>query len=102
MNHHCHALGCQVNTKPELLMCPRHWAMVPKRMQRPVWKTYRIGQCDDKQPSAAWFLAAETAICAVAWKEGRLTVEQCRERIARYREDAEREQHGDGDGTVPS
>lgn len=51
MTHHCHARGCDVPTRPEALMCLRHWRMVPKPLQRAVWSSYRYGQCDDKQPS---------------------------------------------------
>ena len=67
--HHCHARGCMVATRPEMLMCRRHWFMVPKPLRDRVWATYRPGQCDDKQPSAAWFAVANAAIAAVASKE---------------------------------
>ncbi len=69
--HHCHARGCGVATKPEMLMCRRHWFMVPKPIRDRVWATYRVGQCDDKQPSSEWHAAADAAIQAVATKEGR-------------------------------
>lgn len=71
MGHHCHARGCTKEVKPELLMCLRHWKMVPKPLQLEVWKHYRPGQCDDKNPSEAWHKAADAAIAAVAAKEGR-------------------------------
>lgn len=70
MAHTCHALGCGVHCKPEFLMCGRHWAMVPAKLQRAVWATYRPGQCDDKAPSEAWHQAADAAIGAVALREG--------------------------------
>lgn len=69
--HHCHALGCDTRCKPEFLMCPNHWRMVPFKLQRLVWAHYRPGQCDDKRPSAEWMQAADAAIAAVALKEGR-------------------------------
>jgi hypothetical protein len=68
-DHHCHARGCGVATKPEMLMCLRHWRMVPRDIQRRVWATYRPGQCDDMRPSEAWHEAADAAIRAVAEKE---------------------------------
>ena len=68
--HHCHARGCNVAVHPELLMCLRHWRMVPKSIQRAVWRTYREGQCDDKRPSKAWDEAASAAIGFVARREG--------------------------------
>lgn len=67
--HHCHAAHCNTEVKPELLMCPKHWRMVPKRIQRLVWKYYRPGQCDDKSPSIEWLEAARQAVIAVADKE---------------------------------
>jgi len=54
-------------------MCGRHWRMVPRLNQSLVWKYYRTGQCDDKQPSAEWHAAADLAIAAVALKEGRIS-----------------------------
>lgn len=68
--HHCHARGCNVLVKPEMLMCLRHWRMVPADLQKQIWATYRRGQCDDKQPSEAWHQAADAAIGAVASREG--------------------------------
>jgi hypothetical protein len=69
MNHHCHARGCSTPCKPERLMCKRHWAMVPKELQKAVWDTYRPGQCDDKNPSREWHEAADAAILTVWEKE---------------------------------
>lgn len=64
-DHHCHARGCTVATKSEMLMCLRHWRMVPKQLQREVWKHYRAGQCDDRKVSSEWLTAADAAIDAV-------------------------------------
>jgi hypothetical protein len=69
VTHHCHAHGCQVPTRPELLMCRRHWFMVPRPLQQAVYATYRRGQCDDKRPSREWFEAAAAAIGFVVIKE---------------------------------
>jgi hypothetical protein len=69
VTHHCHARGCLVATKPEMLMCLKHWRMVPRDIQRRVWGTYRVGQCDDKDPSEEWRVAADAAIAAVATRE---------------------------------
>jgi hypothetical protein len=69
--HHCHATGCTKAVKPELLMCLAHWRMVPQIIQRAVWANYRPGQCDDKDPSEAWHVAADAAIGAVASRECR-------------------------------
>lgn len=50
--------------------------MVPPKLQRGVWRHYREGQCDDKNPSPEWHVAADKAIVAVAVLEGRMTSEQ--------------------------
>jgi hypothetical protein len=71
VRHRCHARGCATPTKPEMLMCLKHWRMVPRPLQRAVWATYRAGQCDDKRPSGEWHDAADAAIRAVAEKEAR-------------------------------
>lgn len=71
MSHTCHARECQKEVPPVMLMCRRHWAMVPKDIQRRVWAHYRRGQCDDKNPSREWIDAANDAITAVAEKEGK-------------------------------
>lgn len=68
--HTCHARGCKKAVAPELLMCGPHWRAVPKRLQLDVWRHYRPGQCDDKQPSQAWLDAAQAAIEHVARADG--------------------------------
>jgi hypothetical protein len=82
VKHMCHAVECKREVPPLLLMCPRHWRLVPKEIQHRVYTHYRRGQCDGKvRPSAAWHLAAAEAIAAVALHEGKLTEEQARGRI---------------------
>lgn len=67
MRHHlCHARGCPTPVKPELLMCLRHWRLVPRDIQARVYATYRRGQCDDMKPSKEWHEAASAAIGYVA------------------------------------
>lgn len=60
--HKCHARNCSTPVPPEMLMCRRHWFMVPKRLRDEVWRTYRPGQCDDMRPSRSWHSAADAAI----------------------------------------
>jgi len=76
MEHYCHARGCTVSVKPELLMCWNHWKQVPKTIQQAVYLHYRPGQCDDKHPSKEWHEAADAAIGYVAQKEGH-SIRQC-------------------------
>lgn len=70
MSHHCHATACRTTVPPAMLMCGKHWRMVPRDIQRRVWATYRVGQCDDQSPSAEYCDAASAAVTAVALKEG--------------------------------
>lgn len=67
--HTCHALGCSTPVSPTLLMCRRHWAMVPTTLRLAVVKNYRRGQCEDRRVSAAWLRAARAAINYVASQE---------------------------------
>jgi DNA adenine methylase len=83
MTHTCHAIGCPVPVDPTFLMCRPHWRMVPMPLQRDVWKNYRDGQCEDKQPSGAWMIAAERAIVAVAVREKKLTPAEAQARVER-------------------
>lgn len=76
MKHTCHARDCETAVPPEMLMCRKHWAMVPLETQRAVYRSYRKGQCVDKNPSRDWLRAAREAINAVALQEGKLTQEQ--------------------------
>lgn len=73
--HHCHAAGCNAQVPPEMLMCRRHWSMVPTQTQRRIWSHYRPGQCDDWQITSAYAEAAKAAVIAVAWAEGRTDAE---------------------------
>lgn len=67
--HTCHATGCAAEVPPEKLMCFRHWKAVPKPLQQAVWRHYREGQCQDKNPSEEWHKAADAAIMYIARKE---------------------------------
>lgn len=71
MAHHCHAAGCPIRVPQTMLMCKRHWFMVPRAIQSRIWATYRDGQCDDWEISHAYAEAARSAVRAVAEKEGR-------------------------------
>lgn len=67
--HLCHAVGCNVRTLPNRLMCPPHWFMVPPEIRRRVWQLYRPGQEEDHAPSQPYIDAAREAINAVARQE---------------------------------
>lgn len=72
MSHVCHAKGCSVPVPPKLLMCRKHWRLVPRALQRQVWAHYRAGQEIDKRPTMEYLDVADEAIRAVAKKEGLL------------------------------
>lgn len=71
MSHTCHAIECEIPVAPKLLMCRKHWFMVPPKLRSRVWATYQDGQCDTFDPTSAYCQAAKTAVIAVAEKEGR-------------------------------
>lgn len=68
--HRCHARGCTTPVPPRLLMCARHWRMVPKDLQQRVWAHCRPGQEVTKDPTREYLEVAQAAIRAVALKEG--------------------------------
>lgn len=70
MPHFCHALRCNQQVPPKLLMCRRHWFMVPRAIQAKVWKHYRPGQEIDKMPSREYLEVMKEAIEAVRRIEG--------------------------------
>jgi hypothetical protein len=67
--HVCHALKCSVPVPPSMLMCRKHWFMVPKNLRDDVWRTYRKGQEITKDPSGEYLDAMKAAIEAVSGKE---------------------------------
>lgn len=69
--HRCHAIGCETEVEPKLLMCRPHWKMVPKFLQKEIWRWYRPGQEIDKKPSREYMAVQKLAIDAVAFLERR-------------------------------
>lgn len=88
MRHPCHADQCSVNIAPKFLMCARHWAMVPRRLQRELWAAYEPGQEDRKDPTPEYLVIQERCVTAVAVKEGLITSEVAEERVLRRSEEA--------------
>ena len=70
MSHHCHATNCKTNVPPEMFMCKRHWFSLPQFLRKKIWATYRVGQCDDMNPSKEYCLAAIECLQYIANKEG--------------------------------
>jgi hypothetical protein len=63
--HHCHAKGCDVRVPPKMLMCRTHWAMVPRALQRAIWREYVPGQERRKDASPSYLEVMARAIEAV-------------------------------------
>jgi hypothetical protein len=68
--HTCHATACNTPVPEKLFMCPRHWRMLPKAMQREVWSAYVAGQEVRKDPTRAYLEVTRRCIRFVATKEG--------------------------------
>lgn len=71
MSHTCHAAECKVAVAPKLLMCPRHWYMVPPDVQRLIWAHYERGQEISKAPTIAYCAVQSLAVALVAKAEKR-------------------------------
>ena len=68
----CAAVGCNASIPRRMLMCRRHWRMVPLSMRLNVLAAYRTGQEDGSvRLGREWLAAAREAIDAVARAEGR-------------------------------
>lgn len=70
MDHHCHARNCHVPVPRAMLMCKKHWFMVPREIRNLVWMYYQPGQEEGRAtPSRTWHDAADRAIAHVFQKE---------------------------------
>lgn len=69
----CAARGCPLSVPPRVLMCRRHWFMVPTEIRHRVWNHYRPGQETDHAPSGLYLYlkAMLEAVDAVAYKESK-------------------------------
>lgn len=59
--HRCHWPGCEVEVPPRLWGCCTHWFKLPRRIRDNIWKSYRNGQEEDKNPSFAYVQAVKAA-----------------------------------------
>jgi hypothetical protein len=77
MKHECHAYGCTTSVPPKMLMCLKHWKMVPKFAQDDVWATYLPGQEVRKDPSSDYIKAQQRAriLCYMKEKNMNMTSE---------------------------
>jgi hypothetical protein len=70
--HRCHAVDCDEKVRPRLLMCRKHWYMVPKAIRDEVLRLYVPGQEVRKDPTEDYLNVAQRAINVVAGKEGKI------------------------------
>jgi len=75
----CRAVGCGNQIDQKLLMCRRHWKMVPASLREGVWKHFRDGQTYETATLDYWKSAAE-AVEFVARLEGREPANRFRKR----------------------
>lgn len=73
MAHTCHAIACDVEVPPAMLMCKSHWFRVPLKLRNRVWAEYHNGI------TKAYCAAAKAAVTAVAEAEGRTVTGRERE-----------------------
>lgn len=72
MDHKCHAFECSRSVERSLLMCKKHWALVPTDIQVRVKTHFRTEQCTGKvRPSHEWLKAAREAINFITKLEGK-------------------------------
>lgn len=67
--HVCHATGCNVKVPPRMLMCRKHWYMVPKPLRDAVWAAYVPGQEVRKDPTDEYMDVQRAAVQAVEERE---------------------------------
>ena len=63
-----------------MFMCGSHWKRLPAQHKAAVWKYYRAGQENDKEPSLDYLIASHAAILAMATIDGRSAEELTRAR----------------------
>lgn len=65
----CYANDCHATVSPNLLMCRRHWFMVPARLRAQVWALYREGVSNGNHPTREYVVVINQARDAVAREE---------------------------------
>ena len=67
MSHTCHNPNCGQPLPAHLVSHSSAWFALPKKLRDNIWRTYRAGQEDDKQPTMAYIEALEG--CINWWRE---------------------------------
>jgi len=67
--HKCAVPDCSKQTLTHMLMCYPHWAKVPDKIRKEVWRTYRAWKKTPGGPSDEYWVAVRTAIESVQQKK---------------------------------
>lgn len=59
--HHCHWPGCEQRVPPAMWGCRKHWYMLPLPLRTAIWRTFKPGQEEAKNPSRDYLDAAKAA-----------------------------------------
>lgn len=69
--HDCPVDGCAAQVPRSMLMCARHWRLVPDALQSAVYRQWRRRQRDDDGAMADHLQACENAIAHVENRQPR-------------------------------
>ncbi len=67
MKHCCHAKGCFKEVPRKMFMCLKHWRMVPRPVQRLIWKYYNKGQEEGKAEVTRAYLDITDQAIKIVW-----------------------------------
>jgi hypothetical protein len=67
-SHHCHAHDCTAKVPPRMFACKKHWFALPAKVRAAIWREYRPGQENDKQPSFRYLSVQRLAVMHTAFK----------------------------------
>ncbi len=68
MSHSCHIPPCRTACPPSYLFCRQHWAMVPRDLQRAVYRTVGLRGPSVDETWAPWWRAQAAATVFVLRK----------------------------------
>jgi hypothetical protein len=68
VSHTCHAHGCSRKVPPSMFACKPHWFGLRKATRDAIWREYRPGQENDKQPSLRYLAVQRYAVMETAFK----------------------------------
>lgn len=68
MSHTCHAHECPAVVPPSMFACRPHWWALRKPMRDAIWREYRPGQEDVKNPSLRYMAVQRRAVGELAFR----------------------------------